>query len=1136
MGTTESILDYGEESVPQPPTTGHVTTGAGTAHPSHLQRSPPPPRTNRRRQDVGPVHSSKSVGISQQESPKHSSSTKTRPRAVPPKPIHRLCGLVVGGPQTGKRTLLQRLQGLDPFANDHDASSNSDRRTSTATTHSEALVTIPYRPPNEATAWDRIQLQVRRSRDIDTTSKDKLDFMVLLVKQTPTNNRGNDTDQDPNSIDAIQTILKTFLHQLGYPDNNNNNDDDGRSNKETRSNHQEDDTQSSLSRPVCICILTNFRDLHPTTPSSSSSPNKDFVPTKQELNSLVTSLCQTMNVPQDKILFQMISTSLRNCYGLNILHNFVYQTYLIQKQAALEEQIQALSIQRIKTKNETDKLLLESSYQDFLKWLPQEQDAAVPSSSSSSLEQLHSKVQHHVPKHKHSPPSPPMARPNLPMHNKSPTMQESSRKPRVDSHPPDSPPMSRQLPLANPSDRRQVMMNSGSSSSSNTARGRLPPGRPPPMRLDKAALEAFLASDSEEEEMETQKQIITSSKNKRNKKTKVTPPVDTSDDDSDFFIDHDNNDDDNDDDDDDDNDNEDNDDAVDNHSDSDNEQDPKQTVQRQPQHKDNHRNNSHAPIPQGTDKKMKSTTLDPASTGIPTAAAISSEVQQAVANRHYSGDQYDSVGNDEDSDSEVDAQVHDKHDTQSKNISRSDEKGTRSRSHSPTATPSSLPGVISSSKKDKPVQSNEDITLPSLSNSNSQTEKVTTTTAHEQTEDYDNPAQPVVVRSTKAAEPSFEHGTTSSPHPSPREQQSYASNPTSNTNENSDHREEEDDEDDDYMIEDTPDIHNDTTDTIADSQLQQQHQQPAKEDASATETTVDETSPTIYAKSSAPSPPMPSTTTPPPSQEQTIASVTNSSNSVRDEQVDEDEDDAFMIDDTSREDKRTSMRNAKDGNTAIVTDMPTQQKGTEIVNEALPVKERTVESPKPRDNGSNDKNDNNGNNNNDDDDDDDDEYFIGEDDGSSKAYATTAKPVTSTFPQKATYASNSTSTSQSSSMVSSTSSVTSSHPSTGTGTTGSGLSSAAMAAILAAQEAAEAMLRQTDNDEGGGGGGGVTSTTTTTPTTDAAAGDTSFYHGKVKKGKKEKKSKKEGEKKKKKKEKKHKKETRNVQGDGDDSD
>ena len=47
-------------------------------------------------------------------------------------------------------------------------------------------------------------------------------------------------------------------------------------------------------------------------------------------------LLKQYQVPQDKIVLQFAETCLRNCYGLDVLHHFVYKVYLQRKRTELE--------------------------------------------------------------------------------------------------------------------------------------------------------------------------------------------------------------------------------------------------------------------------------------------------------------------------------------------------------------------------------------------------------------------------------------------------------------------------------------------------------------------------------------------------------------------------------------------------------------------------------------------------------------------------------------------------------------------------------------------------------------------------------------------------------------------------------
>jgi hypothetical protein len=153
MGTTESIFADGE---------GH------TVNAQQEEQGPPP-----RRRPSG-------AGRTRRASPPPSSPTRTE---------LRLMGVILGRAKVGKRTLLQRLEGKDPFAE------------CGATPRSRSETLVPYRAPG--VAWDRIQLHVQTSRGSLEYADMALDFFVLLIDPR---HDGNETER--YLTETLHSILR----------------------------------------------------------------------------------------------------------------------------------------------------------------------------------------------------------------------------------------------------------------------------------------------------------------------------------------------------------------------------------------------------------------------------------------------------------------------------------------------------------------------------------------------------------------------------------------------------------------------------------------------------------------------------------------------------------------------------------------------------------------------------------------------------------------------------------------------------------------------------------------------------------------------------------------------------------------
>lgn len=262
MGTTESAFFY-EDSAEDASPSQSTHSGHAPAMPSSSATTPPVPHRK-----IPP-----------------------RPAKQRPSAINRhlkLKGHILGLPGSGKRTLLARLQGKDPF----DPSSPDD----IAPVREGVQHTLPYQAPPDQPSWDRIQLLVHCAEDFVQT-KEPLDFAVVLI---------NPQDRRKKVKRYLVEHLQRLLHMLGY---------------------RTDGSEQMPLRPLSLCLLLNFRDL---------SLAKTHV---EESNATMW----TMEVLQDypsldpqQLVLQSGQTSLKNCYGLSLLHQFIYQSYLHRRQYQLE--------------------------------------------------------------------------------------------------------------------------------------------------------------------------------------------------------------------------------------------------------------------------------------------------------------------------------------------------------------------------------------------------------------------------------------------------------------------------------------------------------------------------------------------------------------------------------------------------------------------------------------------------------------------------------------------------------------------------------------------------------------------------------------------------------------------------------
>eukprot|EP00977_Amphora_coffeiformis_P025609 scaffold20763_cov175-Amphora_coffeaeformis.AAC.5 len=258
MGTTESAFFYedsAEDASPSPSThSGHTALGPSATPPS--TRASPRPAKQR-------------------------IPTLNRPSV-------KLKGHILGLPDSGKRTLLARLQGKDPFL----LTSVDD----IAPVLEGVQHVLPYQAPPDQPSWDRIQLLVHCAEDFVQT-KEPLDFVVVLI---------NPQEKRKKVKRYLVEQLRRLLHMLGY---------------------RADGNERYPLRPLCLCLLLNFRDLAlAKTHVEESNVTLWTMEVLQEYPALD---------PQ-RLVLQSGQTSLKNCYGLSLLHYFIYQSYLQSRQYQLQ--------------------------------------------------------------------------------------------------------------------------------------------------------------------------------------------------------------------------------------------------------------------------------------------------------------------------------------------------------------------------------------------------------------------------------------------------------------------------------------------------------------------------------------------------------------------------------------------------------------------------------------------------------------------------------------------------------------------------------------------------------------------------------------------------------------------------------
>jgi len=155
-------------------------------------------------------------------------SLRRRARAQNVSSLH---GIVIGLPSTGKKSLLQRLAGRDPFSQEAQGEKDCKR------------IVIPYKAPG-GTSGERIQLSV----EVSSTFEELPDFYVAMINPR----------HDPRSLKPYLMKLLKMLIKAGS------------------------------SKALSVCILINFRDEYESRPVRVSEVDvKEWIIEEREQSSSV---------------------------------------------------------------------------------------------------------------------------------------------------------------------------------------------------------------------------------------------------------------------------------------------------------------------------------------------------------------------------------------------------------------------------------------------------------------------------------------------------------------------------------------------------------------------------------------------------------------------------------------------------------------------------------------------------------------------------------------------------------------------------------------------------------------------------------------------------------------------------------
>ena len=362
-------------------------------------------------------------------------------------PTVKLKGCILGMPGSGKRTLLARLQGKDPFL---PTNINEPTLAWQGVQH-----VLPYQPPSNQPSWDRIQLLVNCTDDHKYT--EPIDFAVILI---------NPQEKKKRMKRYLIDHLHRLLTILGY-----------------RSDGYD---PQGLQRPLCLCLLLNFRDLKLT---------KAHVEASHVTTWTMEVLQEYPALDPQRLVLQCGDTSLLNCYGLSLLHHFIYQSYLLRRQFQLESEML-----QVRQAQQQARAPPHQTYDEFLMVLQGKPPPPTQQHKKAKKKKTANKEKHSSARRKFMPNAPPV---------------ESDEEEDHDST----------AVLSGPKQDNSNNINNNQ----------------PAPTASNDALEAFLASsddddDDDDEEKEVSKEVATQSTRKVSSVAAPTENDDDDDDDDDFVV------------------------------------------------------------------------------------------------------------------------------------------------------------------------------------------------------------------------------------------------------------------------------------------------------------------------------------------------------------------------------------------------------------------------------------------------------------------------------------------------------------------------------------------------------------------------------------------------------------------------
>jgi len=233
-----------------------------------------------------------------------------------------LRGSILGSRCTGKTALFQRLRGEDPFHQPIPKEKRTEKGFESRKIPTKKTIkdTIAWTGENGSSAA-LVELH-------DGIRANPLDFAIILI--------------DPMRDETMNEAKQTALDLL--------NDE----------NTKIKNPQALSTKKVYICFLLNFKDISSCVP--------DVCLSIDTVQNMIKSLHHSIQSPSTKTKghFYSLESSMKNCFGLLPLHNFIQVPYYTKKESILQLQLKQLYKDQKKADIDLKAKLQHQDYSKFL--------------------------------------------------------------------------------------------------------------------------------------------------------------------------------------------------------------------------------------------------------------------------------------------------------------------------------------------------------------------------------------------------------------------------------------------------------------------------------------------------------------------------------------------------------------------------------------------------------------------------------------------------------------------------------------------------------------------------------------------------------------------------------------------------